>query len=452
MTKNLTVGSPGALIIMFAIPLILGNLFQLFYNMADSFIVGREIGMEALAAIGCTTSINFLILGFMMGVTAGASIVTSQRFGAQNEAGVRRSFATSIVLTAIVTVLIMIISIATLKPLLRFLNTPANIFDDAYKYFVVILIGMPALAMFDLLSSMMRAVGDSKTPLYFLAIACIINIGLDYLFILAFDSGVAGAGVATVIAQLFAGIACIPTIKKRLPLICPTKADLKISLSEMIAHAKVALPVGFQWSIIAIGTIAVTRSLNPLGTTSVAAFATAEKINQFATMPLSSYSQAMTIYTAQNFGAKKYGRIRQGVIQGAIMSCAFSIFMFVLFVFLGKEFSALFLMHEEEAIQLSHTYLIINGALFTTLALLFTFRQSIQGLGDSLTPTISGITELVMRTFAALFLTMQFGYKGLCFASPLAWIGALVPLSISMYFKMGKLKRMELKESRKNTA
>ncbi|GMO26906.1 MAG: MATE family efflux transporter [Termitinemataceae bacterium] len=445
MTRNLTVGPPGPLIISFAVPLVIGNLFQQFYNMADSFIVGNTINMEALAAIGCSASLNFLILGFMMGVTGGASIITSQRFGANDEAGVRKSFAASIVLCAIVTVVLTIISVVALMPVLRLLNTPENIIQDAYDYFVIILWGMPAIALFNLLSNIMRAVGDNKTPLYFLIAACVINIVLDYVFILGFHTGVAGAGVATVIAQLVSGLACIPAIKKRLPQICPLKEDQKVSISELIEHSKTAFPVGFQMSIIAIGTVAVQYALNGLGSTAVAAFTTAEKIDQFATMPLASYGQAMTIYSAQNFGARKYNRIRQGVFQGAIISCIFSVIMFFLFVILGKSFAGLFLKGEAEAIDLAYQYLVIIGIFFFALALLFTFRQSLQGLGDGVTPTISGITELVMRTAAAIFLTNIFGFVGLCFASPLAFVGALAPLGISWYFKTHQLKRMSMK-------
>ncbi|GMO27632.1 MAG: MATE family efflux transporter [Termitinemataceae bacterium] len=446
MTKNLTVGPPGHLLIGFALPLIVGNLFQQFYNMADIFIVGTTIGEEALAAIGCTGSINFLILGFVMGVTSGVSIITSQRFGAQDEAGIRRSFVASIILCSLVTVVIMIISIASLRPLLFFLNTPPEIIDAAYSYFIVILIGMPAVTLFNLLSNIMRAVGDSRTPLYFLIAACVINIGLDYLFILVFNTNVAGAGVATIISELIAGILCIPAIIKRLPLLCPTKEDLKFSAGEIIAHMKMALPVGFQWSIIAIGTVAVSYSLNALGTTAVAAFTTAEKIDQLATLPLSSFGAAMTTFAAQNYGARKYGRIKKGVVQGSIMVCIFSIAMFLVFLFFGQYFSAIFL-KSKEAIYLSHKYLIIIGSSFIFLAMLFILRQTIQGLGDSITPTISGIMELFMRTFAALTLTNLFGFTGLCFASPLAFLGALIPLSISWYIKSKRLNRMEIKKS-----
>jgi putative MATE family efflux protein len=444
MTKNLTVGPPGALILAFAIPLVIGNLFQQFYNMADSFIVARTIGMEALAAIGCTGSLSFLILGFIMGVTSGAAIITSQRYGAEDEAGVRRSFMASVFICAAVTVALMLISINTLRPLLNILNTPDVIYEDAYRYFVVLLWGMPAMTLFNLLSNMMRAVGDSKTPLIFLVLACIINIILDYVFILVFNSGVIGAGIATVIAQFFAGLACIPVIKKRFPLLAPKRGDFKVDRAEIMRHIAVALPVGFQWSIIAIGAVAVTFALNGLGYAAVAAFTTGQKIDQLATMPLSSYGQAMTTFTAQNFGAKKYDRIKKGVIQGSISAIIFSLVMGLVFFLFGDNIAAVFLQDEPQAIHLTHTYLKVIGVFFVFLAMLFCIRQTIQGLGDSLTPTIAGVMELVMRTFAALILTSFFGYIGLCFASPLAFIGALIPLTIALRIKFKHLKRLEL--------
>ncbi|MDR2660170.1 MAG: MATE family efflux transporter [Spirochaetaceae bacterium] len=449
MTKNLTVGPPGPLILAFAIPLVIGNLFQQFYSMADSFIVARTIGMEALAAIGCTGSLSFLILGFIMGVTSGAAIITSQRYGAGDEAGVKNSFSASVLICAAVTVLLMIISIVALRPLLRLLNTPTVIYEGAYRYFVVILWGMPALTLFNLLSNMMRSVGDSKTPLYFLVLACFINIVLDYLFILVFKSGVIGAGIATVIAQLFAGFACIPVIKKRFPLLAVNFRDYKVDKAEIMRHLAVAIPVGFQWSIIAIGAVAVTFALNGLGYAAVAAFTTGQKIDQLATMPLSSYGQAMTTFTAQNFGAKKYGRIKKGMVQGSICALIFSIIMGLVFFFFGDKISTIFLRGEPEAIRLAHTYLKVIGVFFVFLAMLFCIRQTIQGLGDSLTPTLAGLMELIMRTFAALILTSYFGYIGLCFASPLAFIGALIPLTIALRAKFNHLNRLELSERKR---
>ncbi|MDR0561699.1 MAG: MATE family efflux transporter [Spirochaetaceae bacterium] len=441
MTKNLTVGNPAFLIFSFAVPLLVGNLFQQFYNMADAFIVGRTLGMDALASVGCTGSINFLILGFMMGFTQGASIVTSQRFGASDASGVRRSFAVSAVLGVAVTLGLMGISVMSARPLLIFLRTDPKILDAAYSYIIVIYWGIPATLLFNLCSNMMRAVGDSFTPLVFLIIACVINIILDYAFIRGFHTGVEGAAYATIIAQVISGLLCIPVIIKKLPILRITKEDWKLNPKEIWEHFRVAMPMGFQMSIIAIGIVSVTFALNGLGIVAVAAFTAAQKIDMVAGMPLGSFGAAMTTFTAQNYGARKIGRIRKGVIQCCLMSCSFGIFMGVLFFFAGDRFAAVFLKEEAEAIGLAHTYLKVIGCFYVLLACLFIFRQTLQGLGDSLVPTIAGVMELAMRTFASIILSDRFGFIGLCFASPLAFLGACIPLTIAITLTLKKLLR-----------
>jgi putative MATE family efflux protein len=441
MTKNLTVGNPALLIFSFAVPLLIGNLFQQFYNMADAFIVGRTIGVSALAAVGCTGSMNFLILGFMMGFTQGASIITSQRFGAGNNRGIRRSFAASLFLGIGITLALMVVSIATARPLLKLLNTPEEIFDSAYSYIIVIYWGIPAAFLFNLFSNMMRAVGDSHTPLIFLVIACIINIILDYVFILAFHTGVKGAAYATVIAQLLSGFFCIPVIIKKLPILRIKREDWKVDLRELGEHLRMAIPMGFQMSIIAIGVVTVTFALNILGTTAIAAFTAAQKIDMVATMPLGSFGAAMTTYTAQNYGARKIDRIEKGVFQCSLMSCSFSILMGLLFFFIGNHLAAIFLGSDLETIALAHTSLKISGSFYFFLACLFIFRQTLQGLGDSLIPTIAGITELLMRTFAAIILSRRFGFIGICFAGPLAFVGACIPLTTAIIVTLKRLLR-----------
>ncbi|MDR2491205.1 MAG: MATE family efflux transporter [Spirochaetaceae bacterium] len=442
MTKNMTIGPPWQLIVSFALPLIIGNMFQQFYNMADSFIVSRTIGTGALAAVGSTGSINFLILGFMIGFTQGASIVTAQRFGAGDERGVRRSFACGILLSAVITAVLMAVSIISLKSLLRLLNTPEEIVSDAYIYMITILWGMPAITLFDICSNMMRAVGDSRTPLYFLVIACIINIILDYIFILVFGMGVFGAGLATVIAQLTSGVLCIPAIFKRIKVLCVTKDDWKLRRNELWDQARAALPLGFQLSIIAIGALAVSFAVNKLGTIPVAAFTTGQRIDQFAGMPLSSIGAAMTTYTAQNFGAKKIGRIRKGVFQGGLIAFGLALLIGILFIAGGRTLARIFL-KEAAAVGLAKSYLTIQGACFIMLGQLFVYRQTLLGLGNSIVPTISGVVELIMRIVTALALAIPFGFIGICFASPLAWAGGLIPLVISLVFT---LKRLRLKE------
>lgn len=449
MTKNLTRGPPLLVILAFSLPLIIGNLFQQFYNMADTYIVGSTIGMKALAAVGCTGSVNFLIIGFIFGFSTGANILTAQRYGANDTAGVRRSFAAGIVLAVIVTLVLIIVSMTGVGFILRFLDTPPDIFDDAYRYIIIIFAGMPAITLFNFVSNAMRAVGDSVTPLVFLVAACIINIVLDYVFILVFHTGVAGAAYATVIAQLLSGLACIPVIMKKLTVLKLQKEDWRgLTGKEIVAHAKIALPVGFQMSIIAIGAVAVTYALNNIGTTAVAAFTTSQKIDMIATMPLNSLGLAMTTYAAQNLGAKKYARIIKGITQITAIAVIFSALMAVIYFFFGNRLAALFLGSEREAVALSHTYLKINGVCYPLLAWLFISRQSLQGLGDTVIATLAGILELVGRTAAAILLGAAWGFAGISFSSPLAWALALIPLSSAAILKMKKLRRLDIAQKK----
>ena len=275
------------------------------------------------------------------------------------------------------------------------------------------------------------------------------TIILDYAFILVFHTGVEGAAYATVIAQLLSGLACIPVITKKLTVLKLQKEDWRgLTGKEIMAHAKIALPVGFQMSIIAIGAVAVTYALNNIGTTAVAAFTTSQKIDMIATMPLNSLGLAMTTYTAQNLGAKKYSRIIRGVTHAAAVSAGFSALMAVTYVFFGNRLAALFLGNEREAVALSHTYLKINGVCYPLLAWLFISRHSLQGLGDTVTATLAGILELAGRTAAAILLGAVWGFAGISFSSPLAWALALIPLTTAALFKMKKLHRLDLAQKK----
>ena len=448
MTKNLTVGNPALLIVSFTVPLLIGNIFQQFYNMADTFIVGRTLGVDALAAVGSTGSLMFLILGFVMGFGSGAAIITARRFGAADTAGVRRSFAAGIILAAIMSAFLMALSIPFGRDILILMRTPAEILDGAYQYMIVIFWGIPAAALFNLLSNGMRAVGDSRTPLVFLVIACVINIILDYVFILLFHTGTEGAAYATVIAQVVSGALCLVYVMKKIPALALRREDWRGGAAELWEHAAAALPVGFQMSIIAIGTVFIQFALNALGTTAVAAFTAAVKIDQIATLPLSSFGVTMTTYTAQNYGARKYGRIKTGVLHCALVSGSFAVVMGLLFVFSGRFLAGIFIGEDRAAVDLARVYLVINGAFYVVLALLFIFRQTLQGLGKSLVPTVAGIMELLMRCAAALVLPGPFGFAGICFASPLAWLGAAIPLGFAFFLTGKRLDRKALEKRR----
>ncbi|MBM1153555.1 MATE family efflux transporter [Enterococcus durans] len=286
--RDLTTGTPAKLIFLFTIPLLVGNIFQQFYNMVDMIIVGQTIGKEALAAVGATGSITFLIIGFAQGLTAGLSIITAQRFGAQDFRGVKKSFAVAIIISFTVTAILTVLSLVFLRPLLLLMQTPPDIIQQAQEFIFVILGGMFASMAFNLLSNMIRALGDSRTPLFFLIFAVIINVILDLVFIINFHMGIAGAGYATVIAQISASLMCVIYIKRKIPLLQVSKSDFKIDKDTIFTHLNAGLPMAFQSSIIAIGAVVLQSALNSLGTDVVAAQAAAGRIDQFATQPMMS--------------------------------------------------------------------------------------------------------------------------------------------------------------------
>jgi putative MATE family efflux protein len=442
MVKNLTVGNPVKAIIFFTIPLFLGNLLQQSYNILDTIIVGRAIGINALAAVGSTGSINFLILGFINGFGIGAAVITSQRFGAGDSDGVKKSFAATIIISIGLSIVLTIVSVIGARPLLVFLQTPPEIIDKAFLYIVIIFLGIPTAMLFNLFANVMRAVGDSRTPLVFLAIAFVIKIFLNLFILNVLGGGIGGVAFSTVIAQLVCGLLCLIFIIKRMPILKLSANDWRINITEITKHLKIALPVGFQMSIIAIGSITVTYALNLLGTTAVAAYSAAAKIDILAYMVLFSFGGAMTTYAAQNFGAKKIDRIRKGIAHISIIACIYSIIIALVFYFTGDFFPRFFLGHESaETLSMASSYLVICSSFYICLAMLFIIRQSLLGMGDSVTPTIAGIMELVMRIFAAIILGNMFGFLGICFANPLAWFGAMIPLVIAFVLRMKKLKK-----------
>lgn len=440
MVRSMTQGKPAKLIFMFTLPLLLGNLFQQLYNMMDTLIVGRALGENALAAVGCTSSIMFLIIGFVQGLTIGNSIVTSQCFGAQDMDGVRRSFAANIVIAAAVALALTGISVPMARTFLQLLRTPEAIIDDAYRYIVVIFGGVFAAMLFNLLSNVVRALGDSRTPLIFLAIASVVNIILDLVLILGLKLGVIGASIATVAAQIVSGVLCVGYVIRKFPVLHVTWQDFRLlRWHEIWRHARLGLPMGFQASIISIGCIAVQIMVNNAGETTVAAYTVAQKIESFIVQPLGSFGMAMATYTAQNYGAGKIDRIRQGVRQCAAMSLSYAIFSAVVMWTLGSMISGVFVTGAPFVQSQAHLYLRSTSLFYVTLSMLFIFRYSLQGLGQGLVPTIAGIMELVMRAGGVALLAKPFGFAGISVAYALAWPGSLLPLSIAYFITMRQI-------------
>ncbi len=443
MTKSMTSGGPARLIFLFTLPLLGGNLFQQFYNMMDTLIVGRTLGVNALAAVGCTGSIVFLIIGFAQGVSSGLAIVTARYFGAEDYDGVRRSFAANIVIGTAVTIVLTVISVPATRWILEAMNTPAKIIDDAYSYLVIIFVGIFAVMMFNVLSNVLRALGDSRTPLIFLIIASILNIILDFAFILGFGIGVSGAALATVISQVVSGLLCIIYIAKKFPILHVKRKDFKLTNSEIMQHLTVGMPMGFQASIISIGIITLQIVLNTQGETSVAAFTAAQKVEQIILTPLSSFGLTMATYAAQNYGAGEMKRIQMGVRRCCAMSLSYTAVVTALAFFAARQLSGIFIKDAPIVNDMAATYLQVTCLLYWPLSLLFILRYTLQGLGQGLVPTIAGIMELIMRAVGCIILAKYFGFTGICVAYSLAWPGSLIPLSISYIITMRKLLKKE---------
>ncbi len=393
MVTSMTSGSPAKLIFLFTVPLFIGNLFQQLYNMADTFIVGRTLGVNALAAVGCTGSLVFLIIGFAQGLSSGFSILTAQRFGAKDEAAVRRSFATSLVLGGIIGLVLTVVSVMAARQMLVLLQTPAEILDDAFSYMVIVFAGILATMLFNVLSNVLRALGDSRTPLLFLAVGCVFNIALDLVLILYTPLGVMGAGVATVAAQLLSGLACLWYIVRRFPILRLSRQDWKLTGHDITQHLRMGLPIAFQSSIIAIGTLILQFALNGLGSISVAAFTAASKLEGLGSLPLTSVGVATGTFVAQNYGAGQIHRIRTGVLQAGGMSLAFSAVMGVVFIAFGAPLSSLFIEGQAEAVHLASIYLRVTGICLWVLGLLFVYRSTLQGKGQSFVTTFAGVLE-----------------------------------------------------------
>ncbi len=434
MTKDMTEGSPARLILFFALPLIAGNMVQQMYAFADTFLVGRFLGVKALAAVGCTGCLMFLLIGFVMGMTTGLAIRTGQAFGARDEEGVRRSAAACALLSVVMAAGLTVLGLLGVRPVLTLLDTPAEIFDDAAAFISIICAGVPLMSLFAMQTNLIRALGDSRVPTMMLSTGLVINIVFEPIFILGFGLGVPGAAMATAASQVLANLICFFYIRRKVSALWIRKEDWKLTKAELWAHARIGLPMGFQASVIALGAIILQGALNGLGPQAIAAYAAAQRVDAVAVMPMMSFGMAMATYTAQNYGARRLSRIREGVRSCILMSGAFSVIVAVFnivgggFVIQGFVGSG-----EPDVVSMGQTYLTVNGICYFILSLLFIFRFTLQGLGSTAVPTLAGIMELVMRAAAAMFLIDRFGYLGACCANPMAWVGACIPLAVAYW-------------------
>ena len=443
--KDLTVGEPARLILFFTLPLLAGNVFQQLFGFVDTLIVGRFLGVEALAAVGCTGPMMFLMLGFAFGMTSGFSICTGQRFGAKDFDGVRKSAAICIELSLAASGVLAIIGVTFCHDLLIAMDTPPEILDGAYSFIVIIYGGVVMFILQQMLTNLIRALGDSKMPTVIQATTLTINILLEPIAIIVLGLGIPGSAAATIVALTLGNILCVFYIKKRVPYLHVRREDFSFDKDFLPEHLRIGLTMGFQSSLVAIGAVILQISLNGLGSVAVAAFAAAHRVDGIAIMPMMSFGIAMAAYTAQNFGAKKFDRIIDGVKKCIFMSCSFSVLVAAFNIYLGAEMIELFVgAQARQVIEYGRLFLIITGVSYWALALLFIFRFTLQGLGKSFMPTLAGVVELVMRIAAAIFLVDWLGYLGVCLASPMAWLGGLLPPAIAFFFTARKLRASSL--------
>lgn len=446
MIKDMTSGNPVKLILTFALPLLIGNIFQQLYQISDIIIVGRLIGINALAAVGASAPIYYVVILITLGFTGGLTVVTAQRFGAKDALGVRRSVTHSLVAGLGLSFVMSLCLAIFMRPLLRLMNVPAEIMEDAYIFMIILTAALIMIVAYNLLSGFMRALGDSKTPLYFLIFSSVLNILLNLWLIYFFKLGVAGSALGTVIAMTISAACCFFYMRKKFPALRVHKSDWKIDRQLMMEHLNIAVPMAVQFSILSLGLMFIQSVCNSFGADVIAAFTSALRIEQLATQPLVALGIAMATYVAQNTGAGMIGRIRSGVTYCSWISLSFSVFIALLVRFVGEEMVGIFIEGDNpNIINIAKEYLNISTLCYFFLGQIFIFRNSLQGMGDSLIPLIAGIMELVMRSFAAMFLASHMGYVGIFYASPIAWISAASVVFIGYVVTIRKLGKRKCK-------
>ena len=441
-TKDMTVGSPMKLILGFAVPLLFGMLFQQIYSLVDTIIVGQFLGVKALAAVGATGSINFLIIGFCNGMCSGFALPVAQRFGAKDEDGLRKYIGNSAVLSIILGLAITIVTTLFCRPILELMSTPPDIIDLAYNYIVVIFIGIPAIILYNLLSGYIRSLGDAVTPVIFLVLAACLNIGLDLLFIVVFHWGVFGASFATVISQGISGLLCLFLIMKKFTIMHLKRSDWKLDSTYVRVLLTMGLPMGLQYSITAIGSVILQAAVNPLGSGAVAAMTAATKISCFIVCPFDALGSTMATYGGQNVGAGRLERLGKGLKASTILGLIYSVIALAILYFFGEQLNLLFVSASEvEVIANSQEFLIANALFYFPLALVNIVRFLIQGMGFSGFAMLAGLCEMVARTLVGLVFVPVFGFSAACFASPAAWIFADAFLIPAFFYTRNKLKK-----------
>lgn len=425
MVKDMTNGSPSKHILGFAIPMLFGMLFQQFYNLVDTIIVGKTLGVEALAGVGATGSINFMIIGFCMGVCNGFVIPVAQCFGAKKPADLRKYVFNGYICSIVFAIVLTLASVIFCRRILIIMNTPSDIIDHAYNYIVVIFIGIPTVFLYNMVSGVIRSLGDSKTPVVFLVLSSIINVVLDFFLILVCKMGVAGAGWATVTSQLVSGLTCLIYMYKKYDILKGDKSERVLDRRFITNLCMNGVPMGLQYSITAIGSTILQAAVNTLGSTYVAAMTAGSKMFNFTCCPFDALGSTMATYAGQNVGAAKIKRLGQGVRSAMIIGSVYSVLSLIALYFTTDYIALLFVNASETTIiALTRQFILASACFYIPLTGVNVVRFCIQGMGFSVFAISAGILEMIGRAFAAIILIPSIGFMGACLASPIAWIAA----------------------------
>lgn len=429
------------LILGFAFPMLLGLLFQQFYSMVDTVVVGRCLGVNALAAVGSTGAVNFMVNGFVIGICSGFAIPVAQRFGAKDYKDMRRFVANagwlSVMMAAVMTA---VISCLTWN-ILELMQTPEDIIQGAYDYIYYIFLGIPATFLYNVLAGIIRSLGDSKTPVYFLVLSSILNIVLDVFFILGAGTGVEGAAYATVLSQAVSGLLCLVYMRRKFQILKMERDELPLRGNHVRILCFMGIPMGLQYSITAIGSVVIQTAINSLGSVAVASVAAAQKANLLFCCPFDALGGTMATYAGQNVGAKQFKRIEQGVKSATLVGCVYAVLAFIVLLFFGQWIPMMFVdAAETEVIRQAHQYMVYNAMFFIPLTFVNVWRFTIQGLGYSAFAILAGVCEMVGRAFVGFVLVPVFGFIAVCFASPLAWILADLFLVPAFWYCMKRLR------------
>ena len=438
-TKTLTEGTPWKQILLFSIPIFWGNVFQLLYSLVDTKIVGSTLGTEALAAVGSVSTLHTLMTGFLNGLTLGFSLITAMCFGAKNRKRLKKTFAAAISLGVLTTLALVLMLMIFLHPVLNLLHVPQAQFAMAYAYISVLIVGLFATLFYNLCANTLRAIGDALTPLIFLIVATVSNIGLDYLFILGFQMGVQGAAYATVLAQLLSVVLCLIRIFRKFPILHIQKEDFRFDRELMAEMYKSGLSMGLMSCLVGIGTILLQSAINTLGTTVIVAHTAARKVFELVSLPNSVLGSAMATYCGQNYGARRFDRIRQGIRASLIIAAVLAVVVFLIcHTVEGKLIQFVASTTNPDVIYWGSTYLKVDMSFIVICGVIVILRNSMQGFGDRVIPVFSSCIELAGKIIFAFVFAPMFAYWGIIWAEPLVWIAMVIPLIVKVVHVLKK--------------